>query len=101
MSKPNLRTVKPGEAPPPKTPKSISDAVESGSSRDVLASIRKALARKIDDGDVSSNAVASVSKELRELDRLIRQIDAERAEEEAMQSAAGNRNRRSFDSSAI
>jgi len=101
VSRPNLRTVKPGEAPAPKTPKSISDAVETGSSRDVLASMRKALARKLDDGDVSSNAIASAYKELRELDRLIRQIDTERAEEEARQGADNSRSRRSFDATAL
>jgi hypothetical protein len=53
----------------------IADALE-GSGRDVLASMRKALAKKLDDGDVSSNAIASAYKELRELDRLIRLMDA-------------------------
>lgn len=59
----------------PKVHAKIADALE-GSSRDVLASMRKALAKKLDDGEVSSNAIASAYKELRELDRLIRLIDA-------------------------
>lgn len=72
---PGLRAVAPGETAPKKVHAKIADALE-GSSRDVLASMRRALAKKLDDGDVSSNAIASAYKELRELDRLIRQIDA-------------------------
>ena len=93
-----LRAVKPGEKPP--TPKTISEAVESGSSRDVLASMRRALARKLDDGEVSSNAIASAYKELRELDRLIRIADAEAKAEVAKQSGS-ERTRRSFNSAAL
>lgn len=92
-----LRAVQPGEAPT--VPASISEAVANGSSRDVLAAMRRALARKLDDGEVSSNAIASAYKELRELDRLIRSADADRAAEEA---SSGNGNqRRSFDATAI
>jgi hypothetical protein len=69
-----LSVVPPGAKPPKAEPKNISDAL-GGSSRDVLAAMRKALAKKLDDGDVSSNAIASAYKELRELDRLIRAID--------------------------
>lgn len=91
-----LRVVKEGDVPA--VPATISDAVASGSSRDVLAAMRRALAQKLDDGKVSSNAIASAYKELRELDRLIRLADAERAEKEA---PSGNKRRRSFDAAAI
>lgn len=95
--RPPLRAVQPGDTPP--VPTSISEAVANGSSRDVLAAMRRALARKLDDGEVSSNAIASAYKELRELDRLIRSADADRAAEEA---TSGNRgHRRSFDATAI
>lgn len=99
-SKPTLRAVQPGDAPtPPKVPASISEAVASGSSRDVLAAMRRALAKKLDDGEVSSNAIASAYKELRELDRLIRSADAERAAEEG--AGTHGKPRRSFDATAI
>lgn len=101
MGKPNLRTVKPDEKAARPTPKTITAAVESGSARDVLASMRRALAKKLDEGDVSSNAIASAYKELRELDRLIRQSDAEDAEEEARHSVEHGRSRRSFNASAL
>lgn len=97
----HLRTVQPGETPGPETPKTISEAVESGSSRDVLATMRRSLAKKLDDGDISSNAIASACTKLQELDRLIRQIDADRAEEEAKKRADDGRNRRSFNAAAL
>ena len=101
MPKPTLTVVTASSMPADKpVPKSISDAVEDGSSRDVLVSMRKALAKKLDDGDISSNAIASAYKELRELDRLIRIADSDAAEE-AKRGSESAGSRRSFDSSAI
>lgn len=101
MPKPTLTVVTGATAPTPKqVPKSISDAVEDGSSRDVLASMRKALAKKLDDGDIASNAIASAYKELRELDRLIRIADADAADD-AKRGSASVGSSRSFDASAI
>lgn len=81
--RPSLRTVAPDEKPAkPEKPKTLGQAIE-GSRLDVLAAMRRALTKKIEDGDVSSNAIASVFKELRELDRLIREAEAEEAEEVA------------------
>lgn len=97
----SLRAVQPGEtAPRKKVSASISAAVETGTARDVLASMRKALAKKLDDGEVSSNAIASAYKELRELDRLIRLADAEAAAEGERQHGS-SRDRRSFNPTAI
>lgn len=92
----HLQVVPPGSRSTRRTPKSITEALD-GTSRDVLASMRRALAKKLDDGEVSSNAIASAYKELRELDRLIRQLDA------VAEEANVNRSRRddSFDASAI
>ena len=81
MARPPLRAVTPDDKPKKVEPKKIVDALD-GSARDVLAAMRHTLARKIDDGDVSSNAIASAYKELRELDRLIREADR-MAEEES------------------
>jgi hypothetical protein len=78
-------------------PKNISEAL-TGSSRDVLGAMRKALAKKLDDGEVSSNAIASAYKELRELDRLIRLADREAAE--SSEDVTGDVDDR-FDASAI
>ena len=101
----HLRAVDPNSPEPPpkpsprKVPATITAALD-GSSRDVLAAMRKALAKRLDKGEVSSNAISSAYKELRELDRLIRAADeAEEAEAANRDGNAGTR--RSFDSSAI
>lgn len=92
-----LRAVGPNEKPKKSEPKNIVEAID-GTSRDVLAAMRRTLARKIDAGEVSSNAIASAYKELRELDRLIREEDRRADEEsEAVTRAADD----SFDASAI
>lgn len=77
-------------------PKSITEALD-GSSRDVLWAMRKALAKKLDAGEVSSNAIASAYKELRELDRLIRVADQDSAQADETQGHVDDR----FDASAI
>lgn len=74
----HLAAVPPGARAKKPEPKNISEAL-SGSSRDVLSAMRKALAKKLDNGEVSSNAIASAYKELRELDRLIRLADHDAA----------------------
>lgn len=94
---PRLRAVGPEDRPPKRVHAKIADALE-GSSRDVLASMRRALAKKLDAGEVSSNAIASAYKELRELDRLIRAIDAEEEHRDGEGDSGG---RRSFDAEAI
>ena len=74
----NLKVVGPDDVPPKHSRVSgkIVDSL-SGSSRDLLASMRLALARKLDSGEISSNAIASAYKELREIDRQIRVLDAD------------------------
>lgn len=100
----HLRVAGEDERPPksktPPTPKSITEALDL-TGRDVLAAMRKQLAEKLDRGEVASNAIASAYKELRELDRQIRTIDTERAVEEAKRDGDDDRQRRSFDASAI
>ena len=79
-SKPtHLQVVAPGSKAPREEPKNITDAL-SGSGRDVLVAMRKALAKKLDDDAVASNSIASAYKELRELDRLIRLAEADEDE---------------------
>lgn len=93
--KKHLAAVPPGSRAGRPEPKNISEAL-GGSSSDVLRAMRKALAKKLDDGEVSSNAIASAYKELRELDRLIRLADQETVRDEL----AGDVDDR-FDASAI
>jgi hypothetical protein len=94
-------SVAPDGATPTKrpVPKSITEALE-GASRDVLAAMRRALAKQLDDGKIAGNSIASAYRELRELDRLIRVADAEREAEER-RGTDGDGQQRSFDASAI
>lgn len=87
------------KAPKKADPKSISEAIE-GTSRDVLAAMRKALAKQLDAGQIAGNSIASAYRELRELDRLIRIADAEAEAEEKRRGGRGTE-RRSFEASAI
>lgn len=87
-----------GTEAPTVTPSSIVAALDDGP-REVLGAMRYALARKLDAGEVSSNAIASAYKELRELDRQIRAYDA--AEQEEQRRAAPVTSRRSFNASAL
>jgi hypothetical protein len=98
VARSHLQVVPPGAKPPRKTPATITEALE-GSSRDVLASMRHALAKKLDAGEVSSNAIASAYKELRELDRQIRLMDDAADEREA--DRGGRHGDEAFDASAI
>ncbi len=95
-AKGHLAAVPPG-ARAKREPKNITEALE-GSNRDLLAAMRKALAKKLDAGEVSSNAIASAYKELRELDRLIRLADQD-AKQADHKPGADVDDR--FDSSAI
>ena len=79
------------------TPATITESL-GGTARDVLASMRRALAKKLDAGEVSSNAIASAYKELRELDRLIRAMDAVEDEERSSGRSVAPQ---AFDASAI
>lgn len=94
----HLKAVGPDTPAPRGVPATITEAL-GGSSRDVLAAMRRALAQRLDAGEVSSNAIASAYKELRELDRLIRAADE--ADEEREAPSAGTERRRSFNSSAL
>ena len=99
MGRPTLHVAAPGDVPR-KAPTKIAEALD-GSSRDVLASMRLALAKKLDAGEVSSNSIASAYKELRELDRLIRAMDAADEQEAARRGDSNSQARRSFTAAAL
>ena len=96
MPRPALKAV-PNPAPQRKPARVSVVAALEGTSRDVLYAMRLNLAQKIDDGEVSSNSIASSYKELRELDRLIRIADLEKSES----VDSGDGVDESFDASSI
>lgn len=97
--RPYLAPVGPDTPAPRRTPETITDALE-GTGRDVLAAMRRTLARQIDKGEIAGNAIASAFRELRELDRLIRLAD-QADEQEATRADRDRTGRRAFDASAI
>lgn len=97
MSSRALRAVDPDDYPPAEGTGEITSAL-GGSARDLLVAMRRALAIQLDNGLVSSNAIASAYKELRELDRLIRDADRTEAEEVAASGVSGDE---AFDASSI
>lgn len=98
--KPGLSVVPPNATAPKKPdPRNISEALD-GSSRDMLAAMRKALAKKLDNNEIASNSIASAYKELRELDRLIRQADRDAVEIAAEDEKSGDVDD-TYDASAV
>lgn len=67
------------ETPAPTRPKNIKAAVEMGE-RDLLVAMRTKVASEIDTG-VPAHALAPLMRQLRELDKDIRALDARAAEE--------------------
>jgi len=75
----------------------LTDALDA-TARDVLVATRLMLARALEAGEVSSNALASTTTKMIELDRMVRAIDEAAKQEE---QSAGSRTRRSFNASAL
>ena len=86
-----------GDDDVPRPQMTITEALDAGP-RDVLVAMRLSPAQKLDANEVSSNAIASAYKELRELERLIRGMDAAAEQEERR---ADSRHRRPFNASAL
>jgi hypothetical protein len=79
--KPPLRAARPGEkAPKPSAPKNLKEAVLL-SERDLLVMMRTKLASEIDSG-VPPHTLAPLTRQLRDVDKEIRLLDA-KAEQES------------------
>ena len=96
MPEPTLRVAGPDDLP--SEPLTITEALDAGP-RDVLVATRLLLAKALEAGDVSSNALATVTKQLLDFDRQIRAIDDAAKSEEQRRDVS--RPRRSFNASAI
>ena len=98
---PRLRAVKPGDAPkPPVKPKTITEAAESGTTRELLAATRSRIAKAVEDPNTPARDLAALSKRLMELVRDIEAIDA-RDEQEGTASASSAVADGHFDASAV
>jgi len=93
-----LRAVAPGETAPLPPPKTIVEAIERDE-RALLVALREKVAREVDAG-VPPAYLAPVMRQLREIDKAIRALEASE-EQEAQRRGESDSERRSFDASAI
>ena len=82
-----LRTVSPGErAPRRRSPKSVSAAASSGTTRDLLVQLRARVATAIDDPATPARDLAALTRRMQEIVRDIDALDA-REKQEATRGA--------------
>jgi ribosome-binding protein aMBF1 (putative translation factor) len=94
----NLRAVTPGETAPKVAPKSITEAADSGTTRELLVSMRTRIAQAVENQNTPARDLAALSKRLIEVVRDIEAIDA-RDEQEAAKRGHVSDGR--FDAEAI
>lgn len=95
--KPRLRAVSPGEKPAPVKPKTVSEAADTGSTRDLLVAMRTRIAKAVEDSETPARDLAALTKRLVEVVRDIEAIDAR--EDEA--GSSGEVADEEFDAAAI
>ena len=93
-----LRAVGADEKAAPAKPKTISEAVTTGTTRDVLVASRDRIARALDDPNIAARDLASNSKRLMELIREIEALDARALEEDDTGASVEDG---AFDASAV
>ena|SRR5690349_11868640 len=82
-----LRAVGAEEKPPVVTPKTVTEAAKSGTTRELLISMRDRVAKDVQNENTPARDLAALTKRLMEIVRDIEAIDA-RAAEEAKESVA-------------
>lgn len=97
MARP-LRAVEPDEkAPAPTKAKSVSEAAEKGTTRELLVAMRNRIAKAVEEPNTPARDLSSLTKRLSEVVRDIEAIDA-RDQQEA---ESGDVPDEAFDASAI
>ncbi len=72
-----LRVVAAGEAPPrPARPKTVTEAADSGTTRELLVAMQTRIAEAVEDKNTPARDLASLTKRLMEVTRDIEAIDA-------------------------
>lgn len=98
MAARTLRAVTPADKPKPGSPKSITQAADAGTERELLVALRARIAKTAEDPNCPPRDLAALSRQLRDIDKDIRALDAA-AEQEAAESA--HVADEAFDASAI
>ena len=71
-----LHAVKPGEKAPPKKPKTVTQAAEGGTQRELLVAMRARVAKDVENPNTAARDLAALTRRLMEIDALVRAIDA-------------------------
>ena len=98
MAARRLRPVAPGEQAPSRKPKSVTEAADAGSTRELLVAMRARIAKAVEDPNTPARDLAALTKRLVEVVRDIEAIDA-RDEQEG--GGRGEVPDGAFDASAI
>lgn len=94
-----LRAVAKGEKAPRKPPKTITQAAETGTTRELLVAMRSRIAKAVEDANTPARDLAALTKRLVEVVRDIEAIDA-RMDDEGGASAPEVQDG-AFDASAV
>lgn len=98
MTGKTLRVVDPGEVSAARVaPRTVSDAAERGTTRELLVTMRNRIAKAVEDPNTPARDLAALTKRLVEVVRDIEAIDA-REEQDAQKRDAPDE---AFDASAI
>jgi len=92
-----LRAVSPDDRAAPTKPKTVSEAADTGSTRDLLVAMRTRIAKAVEDPNTPARDLAALTKRLVEVVRDIEAIDAR--EDEA--GGSGELPDEAFDAAAI
>ena len=85
--KTSLRAVAPDEKATPSRPKSITEAADSGTTRELLVAMRARIAKAVEDPNTPARDLAALTKRLVEVVRDIEAIDHRSEQEEAGRAA--------------
>lgn len=94
-----LRAVSPDEKAPPRKPKTVTEAAEKGSTRELLVAMRGRIAKAVEDPNTPARDLAALTKRLVEVVRDIEAIDARERQEAAERGSEVSD--ADFDASAI
>lgn len=95
----SLRTVRDGEKAAQVKPKTITEAADGGSTRELLVAMRARIAKAVEDANTPARDLAALTKRLVEVVRDIEAIDARDAQE--VSDSARDTPDAKFDASAI
>ena len=96
----SLRAVQPGEKATQVKPKSVTEAADAGSTRELLVAMRARIAKAVEDPNTPARDLAALTKRLVEVVRDIEAIDARQVQEAERAASKSVRDER-FDPEAI